>query len=166
MAVAIITIAIVRERLARKHGDSPTRTFRLRAVAVRADADGPFRTSPRNEPPALRPAESRPIEEVVAALRAGGLAPSVTRRGFDLPGTAPHQYLRVVALDRRRVVPDELLVVTNDGETAIDLAFTLVPLFGPIAVDFKEAAWIIVDGTRDVASLRQELTGRYKHGAL
>src|SRR6266576_2614411 len=73
-ALATIALAIVREQRARKRGaPPPDRTIRLHTIAPRGN--DPFRTAsgPQRELPAERAAEPRQIEDVIAALRAGGL---------------------------------------------------------------------------------------------
>lgn len=133
----------------------------LRAVAIDAD---PFRGTPTPEAelPPVRSAQPRTLDEVIEALRAADMSPRRLRRGFEVAGTAPDKLLRGFVGDVRTVTPESIAIVTNEAERAIDVGHALVGIFGPIAVDFGDAGWIVIDGTRTIDSLRGELSDRYK----
>lgn len=163
MVLWLVGRAVIAVRERRKRTSPAECEVKLQTVATVATTH-PFRENGAEtfELPPLREVTPVPLETVLATLRRAGLAPTTTKRGFDLAGATPEQYLRVATRDRERVLPTTLRATTNEAESAIDLAHALVPVFGPLAVDFKEAGWILVDGTRDVASLRVELSERYR----
>ncbi len=118
---------------------------KLPGDVFRDNAKHPYEEQPERVSPQVA------LDTVVAALRAAGLAPRPLGKGFELAGAKPEQYFRVRVKQRDRVEPKAFVIETNEGETAIDVAHALVPVFGPIAIDMGSAAWIVVDGTHAVA---------------
>ena len=127
-------------------------------------ADGPFRSNAEGvyEEPASRVAEPATLEAVQAALRGLTLRPIQAKHaqpGFEIVG--PKGFLRITVADPARVEPSAMVIAYTEAELVVDAAVALVPLFGPIGIDMGDAAWLVVDGSRDVAAIRKELSDRY-----
>jgi hypothetical protein len=129
-------------------------------------ADGPFRSNAAGvyEEPASRAAEPATLEAVQAALRTAGLTlrpihAKKPKPGFEIEG--PKGFLRITVADPARVEPSTMMIAYTEAELVVDGAVALVPLFGPIGIDMGDAAWLVVDGSRDVAAIRKELSDRY-----
>ncbi len=131
----------------------------LDAIAI---DDAPFRAIPTPEAaePARRTTDPRTLADVIAQLERVGSRPKPLRRGFEIPG---HKggVLRGFVRDPDRVVPASFELITDEAEMAIDLAHALVPSFGPIGANYGQAGWLVIDGKRPVAEIRDELGKRY-----
>lgn len=163
MVVMLAVWAFQRSREDKKAAAATASKIRFKSIIGGVEA--PFRTNTHGvyEEPAARSAEPAALADVLAALRAGGLAPSPTKQpGFEIAGSKPDAYLRITVPDPVRVEPDTMAIAYTEAELAIDVAFALVPVFGAIGIDMGDAAWLVVDGSRDVASIRKELSERYR----
>ncbi len=156
-------VAAIGRARGRRRKPATTADKPIRFKSILAGADTPFRANANEvyEEPAGRAAEPATLDRVLTALRDGGLVPRLMLRGFEIPGSKPDTYLRVTVRDAARVEPDTMAITHTEGELAIAVAFALVPVFGPIGIDMGAAAWLVVDGSRDVASIRKELGARY-----
>ena len=130
----------------------------LRSVAV--EPETPYRTMATDERLPDRAVEPRPVADVIAAAQAAKLAVKPRRRGFDLRRDG--HILRVRGDDVARVQPRTMQIHTDHVELDIDLAFALVPMFGPLAVDTASVGEIVIDGVRDRAAVDDELSERVR----
>jgi hypothetical protein len=120
-------------------------------VAFRPAGDTPPGTPYRDG----RTAElrTRTAEEVLAAVRAGGLRVREISSGFEVHGEG--RWLTVHMHDRSNVTLDSLEIIDRATETLVfELALVLVPLYGPILVKEAKFGSAVVDGSLDVEALR------------
>jgi hypothetical protein len=166
MIVMIVMVAVWGYRRSREDKKAAAATAsKIRFKSIIGGVAAPFRSNAEGvyEEPAAREAEPTALDNVLAALRAGGLAPLPTKQpGFEIAGSKPDAYLRITVPDPARAEPNTMAIAYTEAELAIDVAFALVPLFGAIGIDMGDAAWLVVDGSRDVASIRKELSERYR----
>ncbi len=135
--------------------------YRIRAIAVSEDT--PYRAPPDSRLLPERTVEPRPLADVIAAVRAAGLAVKPRRKGFDVRQGGSTLQARVK--DPARVSPAGLAVRSTDIELHLDLAFALVPLFGAVAAETGSFGELVIDGRRTREEIGAELHARVRGAA-